>query len=174
MTEFRKAAGGPVPVYATKLDGGKLIATGKPYKPQEKSGRAAIIAMARDGILIGTLIKKAADAGYHPTFTKNALIKHCSTDNAAYKFQPPSGQTLEEWLGSREKVRRSPEAVAKSALRAKEREARREARAAAKAAKAKAKADKAADKAAKKPVTTLAEAEAREPKKRSRKPKVAA
>lgn len=183
--QFRKAAEGAVAWYATKYDECTLVATGKPYRFQEGSGRAAILNnWGQDGRKLGEVTRLAAEHGYDPNFTIGAIFRQHETVDGAWRIAPPEGKTLEEIKGQRKSRELTPEQraakeakeaekAAKAAARA-EKQAEKERQRAAKEAEREAKAkEREAAKAAKEAEATAADPASDAPKKGKGRPRKA-
>ena len=150
MTDYAKGSDKPVPHKTSKYDGFKIVNTGKPYRCQKGSGRMAVFAVAKDGMLIGTWTKKCAEQGasngryYESRFVIGSLDKLSRADYAGWTFSAKNdkGKTLEEVRKIRDI---DPSKLAERQERAK---AMQEAKKAKKAEKDEAKAKKLADKKA--------------------------
>lgn len=144
MTTYSKGSDKPIPHRKSKYDGFKLVNTGKPYRHQKGSGRAACFEVAKDGMLIGTWTKKCAEQGaangkyYDSKFVVGSLDKLSRAAYAAWTFseKDDKGKTIEEVRKIREV---DPDKMAERQERAKKMQE-------AKAAKKKAKEEAAAAK----------------------------
>ena len=147
---FYKKQEGPVAAYPTKYDNCVLRATGRPYRFQEGSGRAAILnRWGSDGARLGDITAAAAREGYDPNFTIGAIFRQHETKDGAWTIEAPEGQTLDELKGLRAGRQPSPEQVAKrehlAALKAQRAEEREQAKAAKEAARIAREAEKEAE-----------------------------
>jgi len=127
----------------TKYDDCIIRATGKPYRHQAGSGRAAALAHIVDGMTIGQLTEITSGHGFDANFVVSSLLKQTGAKDCAYLVEPPAGKTMAELKGTRQARAKSPEALAKEAekLEAAERKKAERAAAAEARAEAKAKAD---------------------------------
>lgn len=87
---------------AGKYDTFKLVKKGE-YRLQKGSGRSEALALAKDGMLVGTWTKKCAEIGLEPTFCTNSIQKLMTTKAPAWVFSDKNseGLTYDEVRGSR-------------------------------------------------------------------------
>jgi hypothetical protein len=141
--------------YPTKFDECIIRCTGKPYRHQVGSGRAAALAHIVDGMLIGQLTAITSPLGFDSDFVVGSLLKQTGAKDCAYLVEPPEGTTLEAIKSLRNPRKLTPEQaekreqkVAEQAAKVAEKLAAKEARAAEKAAEKQKAAQRAAEKAA--------------------------
>jgi len=93
---YRMANDESIEAKPTKFDDCTLAATGKPYKFQKGSGRSMVIALAVDGMPLGTLAAMAGKLGFTSDFAVDCAWKQHTTADGAWKVEPPSGMTMAE------------------------------------------------------------------------------
>jgi len=97
-----KAPGKPKEFVAQKFDSFKIVKLGD-YKFQKGSGRSICLEAAKDGMLVGTWVKKCCELGFEPRFPVNCIQKLMTTSNPGWGFSEKNadGLTYDEVLHSR-------------------------------------------------------------------------
>lgn len=85
--------GSPVPVRPTPRDDWVMRPTGREYRDRKGSGRSEIIRrFVKDGRLVREVVALAAQHGFDPAFTSEALLKQHGTLDGAWRMEPPEGE----------------------------------------------------------------------------------